>query len=226
MTPEFDVEKRGYNKQQVDEYIDYLLSSSEPQAVPPTAGKDSRKRPLWLTIVSNAFYAVFIASVILGALAFANSGDPNKSLFGVRFYAVESGSMEPELPKGSVIVVKQLAARDVAMGDYLTFYRPQTKDFQTHAVIEVIPDYLGSGQPGFRTQGIKKGAPVDLDVVFGEQAVGKVVYCLPKAGYIFGWIGENVLFLGGMFLLICGFFYVLGKAYGKKRFREGPREML
>ena len=38
-------------------------------------------------------------------------------------FAVLSGSMEPELPVGSMVFVHQVDPTDIAMGDNATFYR-------------------------------------------------------------------------------------------------------
>lgn len=43
--------------------------------------------------------------------------------FGYTPYTVLSGSMEPELPVGSMVFVHQVDPTDIAVGDNATFYR-------------------------------------------------------------------------------------------------------
>jgi len=57
-------------------------------------------------------------------------------LFGVEFRAVISGSMEPELPVGSLVVIVPTKAESIHIGDDIAFINPGDK-VVTHRVVEI-----------------------------------------------------------------------------------------
>ena len=67
-------------------------------------------------------------------------------LFGYDMYNVISGSMEPEIPVGSMIFVESTTPQDIAEGDIIAFYR--NGSVVCHRVTE---NYVGSGE--IRTKG-------------------------------------------------------------------------
>jgi signal peptidase len=169
-----------------------------------------KRRPVWLAILSNLFYVALLAGIVLAGLNFAASNDARKSVFGFRPYFVYTSSMEPDLPKGSLIIVKLLEAREVQLHDYLTYYLPGGTEYRTHEVIEIFEDYQESGYPGFRTKGINATGP-DRDIVPGQMAVGRVVFCLPQLGWLLDWMNERIYTVAAILLGICALFWVLGR---------------
>jgi len=61
-------------------------------------------------------FAFFIIELSLVGLFFI------PSIFGIKAYIVTSGSMEPELPVGSLIYVKSTDKEILEIGDSITFY--------------------------------------------------------------------------------------------------------
>ncbi len=56
-------------------------------------------------------------------------------VFGLRPVVVVSGSMEPELPVGSVVFMRAVPAAEVATGDIVTVERPRNLGLVTHRVV-------------------------------------------------------------------------------------------
>jgi len=105
-------------------------------------------------------------------------------LFGWRTEIVLSGSMEPAIQTGSVVVSRPIAADDVREGDVIMFSSPDGHTLTTHRVIDVE-----SGKDGLHvtTKGdANKGA--DINTVLPAQIVGIIVLSIPYLGYLVAFI--------------------------------------
>lgn len=101
-----------------------------------------------------------------------------------RTLTVLSGSMDPQYPKGSLVVDRPHPVKQVRAGDVLTFHAP-TPDRQvvTHRVVRVLDDPAGTGQPVVETKG---DANPDVDPwqarLEGDTA-WRASFAIPYAGY-------------------------------------------
>lgn len=92
---------------------------------------------------------------------------------------VMSGSMEPAMPVGSVVLVRPVDAEAVAVGDIITFRRQGSPDLVTHRVVEVVHgDSLS-----FRTRGDANEEP-DTSLVPADALRGRVWVTIPYLGYV------------------------------------------
>lgn len=120
-------------------------------------------------------------------------------LFGLHIYEVESESMEPEYPVGSVVYVKEVETSDIIVGDVITYTLGTDTDFvMTHRVVEV----LNQGR-SFVTKG--DANPVeDAEPVSSERVIGCPVVCIrgiaPAADFINTSEGKAVV--AGMFVFV------------------------
>jgi len=115
-------------------------------------------------------YAVvlFLGTVVLLSLA------PLFSIPGFQSLVVMSGSMEPEIRTGSVVVVRP--SETLVVGDVITFARPDDpKNFITHR-IESIDDSI------IKTKGDANNAADNWEV-HQEDVQGKVAVSVPYLGY-------------------------------------------
>ncbi|MCL2512808.1 MAG: signal peptidase I [Oscillospiraceae bacterium] len=115
----------------------------------------------------------------------------DKYLFGYRFFNVESESMEPDLPVGSMLFVKKALPEKIEIGDDVTFYMGGSgKDsYLTHRVTGISVN--DEGQFLFVTKGINNPVP-DRDAKKEGMVVGKVVYCIPKMGNRLIFINKHI----------------------------------
>lgn len=104
--------------------------------------------------------------------------------FGWKTEIVLSGSMEPAIQTGSVVVSRPIAGEEVRSGDVIMFSSPDGHSLTTHRVINVE-----SGKDGlhFTTRGdANKGA--DINAVVPAQIVGIIVFNVPYLGYLIAFI--------------------------------------
>ncbi|MBN2074493.1 MAG: signal peptidase I [Dehalococcoidales bacterium] len=93
--------------------------------------------------------------------------------------SVVSGSMEPALGKGSLIVTRPVDPKELEAGDIILFSSPiSSKTMITHRIIDVDYNSLLS----LRTQGDANLNP-DPYRVPGQNVIGKVVLHVPSIGY-------------------------------------------
>jgi signal peptidase len=97
---------------------------------------------------------------------------------GWRVDAVLSGSMEPQLKVGGVVVTRPLSSDPVQPGDIITFYSPLIKQMITHRVVSVESGELVY----FRTKGDANDHP-DPFIVPAPNVSGKVCFHVPYLGF-------------------------------------------
>jgi len=109
----------------------------------------------------------------------------------ITFYLVQSGSMEPSIMTGDLILVKKNAT--YLLNDVVTFKDDEQRTV-THRIIEKLQ---GGSEPRFATKGDANQAADRLEV--GQnQIIGKVELVLPKLGFLAAF-GKS---RGGIILLV------------------------
>lgn len=119
-------------------------------------------------------YLLYAMVVIFALLAISSKF----SLGGIKLLTVKSGSMEPTIKTGSMVIVKSFYYYQV--GDIVTFKNlDNSLETTTHRIVksEVI-----EGQPVFTTQGDANNIP-DLTKLTPDRIVGKIKFKLPFFGY-------------------------------------------
>ena len=93
---------------------------------------------------------------------------------------VLTGSMAPSYPPGTLVVVRPVAAEDIAIGDPITYQlRSGEPTVVTHRVVGI--GYDGTGERVFSTQGDANESP-DAVPVKPVQVRGEVWYAVPWFG--------------------------------------------
>lgn len=140
-------------------------------------------------------FMLLVAWIVLGTcggLVLA-VGLPNA--FHAKSLTVMSGSMEPTIGTGDVVVARQTAPMDVRVGDIVTFRDPLNHDrLITHRVREM---HVKGDDVVFTTRG---------DANTGEEhwavpktgTIGRVAYHVPRLGYFMVWFHSRY----GLLLLI------------------------
>src|SRR5262245_19470104 len=105
-------------------------------------------------------------------------------LLGWRLQAVESGSMEPLYPVGSLVVVQPIDPSDVRVGMPLAFVPDDERPLVTHRVVKVLDSSSGLS---FRTQG-DANAKVDPHPVPARAVRGQAVWAVPQLGRVITWL--------------------------------------
>lgn len=100
-------------------------------------------------------------------------------LFGCEIYHVISGSMEPSIPTGSVVYVKETEASEIQTDDVIAYYSSEdTGAIITHRVIQ---NRVVSGE--FITKGDANDKE-DVTPVSYERLIGKVILSIPFLGSV------------------------------------------
>lgn len=97
---------------------------------------------------------------------------------GVRLYYVQSGSMEPELPVGSLCIVTPCAVEELEVGDIIAFQKGPMQ--VAHRIVSIQEE-------SYQTKGDANRSP-DPGVVRKEQVIGKVLFHVPYIGYVAAWL--------------------------------------
>ena len=156
-------------------------------------------------IVSRLFKAVTLA--VLGVLVVialsvkASGGEP--TLFNHQIKVVVSGSMEPEIQTGSVILNKlPVSDTTYGKGDIITFH--SGNKLITHRIVDVKEV---QGEKVYQTKGDNNNAP-EMEYVPEEEIAGKYTgFTIPKLGYMTRYATSKMgfsllLFIPGLLLVL------------------------
>lgn len=100
-------------------------------------------------------------------------------------YVVVSGSMQPTIGPGDVVVVNDVSPSRIQQGDVIVFRSSgagerANADRITHRVVDVVRE---DGQLYFRTKGDANEEP-DQQLVPAEDVIGRVGFHIPYIGYV------------------------------------------
>lgn len=141
-------------------------------------------------ILFDVLFYIFIAciAIFLFSSFRAKTNGTTPSVFGYSFYSVLTGSMEPTIKTGSIVVVKNANANEIEDEDIITFKAGNKGTLVTHRVKEIV----NNGNVEFVTQGDANNT-VDGSIVTSENLVGKVVLAIPFMGTASVFIKNNIV---------------------------------
>jgi signal peptidase len=121
--------------------------------------------------------------------------------FGWQVDTVLSGSMEPAIPTGSILVSRTVASDSINVGDIITFSGSGKGRFITHRVTAIER----TNGIVFTTKGDANNAE-DPYPVPAENVVGKVLVHIPFLGFLFSFVKTPfgmilTLVLPGLFII-------------------------
>ncbi|KPU27474.1 hypothetical protein TR13x_05240 [Caloranaerobacter sp. TR13] len=157
--------------------------------------------------MGNILIFLLLASILsLFYTRIKHKNDKNyiPSVFGIRFMTVLSGSMQPNIEVGDLVVIKPIIPKNIKKGDVIT-YRLTDNIFITHRVIDVIHD---NGEYLFITKGDANNVRDDEKINF-SQLVGKVFLIIPSGGYILYFLKKPIIF--ALLILILLITFIVGE---------------
>lgn len=102
------------------------------------------------------------------------------ALWEYRLLTVLSGSMEPRIPTGAMIVSQPIAPEDLRVGDIITFISPGPEQIVlTHRVIEIVE---AGAEPLVRTRGDANSADDPWTARLHGGKVWRTTHVLPGIG--------------------------------------------
>lgn len=119
----------------------------------------------------------------------------SNTLWGFHAFIVTSGSMEPSIHTGSLVITQYNPPQSLKLGDIITFMPPiKEREFVTHRIIHIAQQ---QNLTLFKTKG-DSNINQDTWTLAGGAIVGKVTYTIPYVGYLFSFIKSKI----GMVLFI------------------------
>lgn len=100
------------------------------------------------------------------------------SIFGYKVFVVISGSMEPNIHVGDIVITKNVDASDIKVGDVITFNND--KYTITHRVIDIIQNE----EIYYKTKG-DHNSVADRDLIKYNNIEGVCKFRIEKIGIIF-----------------------------------------
>ena len=107
-------------------------------------------------------------------------------LAGIRPFIVLSGSMEPNYPVGSLILVRKVDCRELKPGNVITFFLADNT-VVTHRISAVVSHGEDSPRLSFRTKGDANAAE-DGGFVSAEAIIGTPIFYVPYLGFLVNYL--------------------------------------
>jgi len=142
------------------------------------------------TVSSIIFCFLFIVTCFLVITKFMG-GTP--SVFGYSMYYVVTGSMEPEISSGDIIIAEKARPENLEIGDIVTYQGISGQingKIITHKIIDIREI---DGEMRFITKGTAND--IEDQPVAADQIISKMTVKLPFVGKIFSVINTRIGFL-------------------------------
>ncbi|WP_267639370.1 signal peptidase I [Haloarchaeobius amylolyticus] len=111
---------------------------------------------------------------------------------GDQSYVVLTGSMEPAISPGDVVIVTHVDPTTIGVGDVIIYERANMNVPTTHRVVERTT--TETGDVAFVTKGDANEDP-DSGLVTTSAVIGKISLTLPKVGYVIQFVNSKTGFL-------------------------------
>ena len=165
-------------------------------------------RNIVLKVMNVISVFIIVCSVLaLLTVVLAKPGEaPN--FFGFSLFRVMTGSMEPTVPTNSLIVVKRVPAKDLEVGDVITFYSRDPSlmgEPNTHRIIRFEED---GGKRYVYTKGDANNIE-DRYPTYEEDLIGRVVFSSLGLGKFVRLISNPIIFIP---LIIVPLVIMLGRS--------------
>ncbi len=143
-----------------------------------------------LKILGNILFYMVITILIFIILVTVNAKRKGMipQVFGYKVLEILTGSMEPTIEQGSLILIKETPKEEIENGDVITYRYEGTNNIVTHRVVNI----LNSGDT-FITKGDANNAD-DPEIKYDE-IEGVVKGSVPKVGKIIGALSKNIIFI-------------------------------
>ena len=166
--------------------------------------------------IFKIFYYIGIICIGVIAVLLVVSVFPITGNFKVMI--VQSGSMQPEIKMGSIVVVKP--ADDYKIGEVITFQIGRNKEPVTHRIHDIK---VVGGEPRYITKGDANNAP-DQREISQREIIGKVLIDIPYLGYVIDFAQKPIGF--SLIIIIPGAVIIFDEArkiYGEVKKRKAKK---
>lgn len=158
-------------EKQIQEMLDEL------EAAKNSNGKKRWTRKRILHVISQSVFTIVFCSMLFLIFDIWKDKINNEtpSILGYQLYRVETGSMIPTFPIGSMIISKEYdGVSDLSVDDVVTFYMGDK--IVTHRIVEVMKE---NGETTYHTKGDNPENSIDPDILVKENIVAIYKWSLP-----------------------------------------------
>jgi signal peptidase len=147
-----------------------------------------------ITVCIVVFSLVVTLDIIISR---KNGGTPKIGNFTI--YEIVSGSMEPDIPVGSIVIDRITDAKALKIGDVISFYNKSSGSsiVVTHRIDDIYKQ--SNGQIVFTTKG-DANKTSDSNSVTAENIIGRVGIHIPYVGYAINFVTTKA----GLFITVIG----------------------
>lgn len=188
------------------------MSHTPGDAVPAT---DRPLRPSgrgW-AVVRVIRSGILNVMAVLGAISILAFGA--SVLTGAQALNVISGSMEPGIPTGSLLLTAPVAAADIEVGDVITTERPNGRGLVTHRVVAIEDSELGGGAVSLTMRGDANSS--DDPMPYEVREAARYVFHVPVLGFVSTMLKTKAgLFTGIAIAALLLFIYILPAGEGSR----------
>jgi len=186
----------------------------------------NRKVHKTLKIIFDIFYVIMLLFFgLVVVLSIQNKLSGNAVRFGkYQLYAVEGGSMEPNIKKGSVIIISPTETENLRVGDVITFTSPSDNEtVVTHRIVKINE----GDEITFITRGDANNAD-DNDLLPANNILGKVHIAIPFIGFLmsFARTKEGLLTLIIIPGVLIIFFEILNLVKASRQLKRRKEDLL
>jgi len=127
--------------------------------------------------------AMILLAIVILIILFFNKKTERFSMFGIKGMVVVSGSMEPTIKVGDIVVVKHKAKDEIRVNDIIAFKNDNI--VVTHRIVDIIDDK-------YQTKGDNNNV-VDEDLVQYDDVEGVKIFKIPVLGYVILFMRDNFI---------------------------------
>jgi len=150
--------------------------------------------PKILKIILEVFSWVFI--IFFAGLVILTTASNTNITGGFKSFLVQSGSMEPSIMTGDVVIINQ--QKQYFNNDVITFKDSQNRII-THRIVDISQDKISTKGDANRSS--------DPETITQNMILGKVIVVLPKLGYL---VNFSKTIPGVILLIIIPCFLLIG----------------
>ncbi len=151
-------------------------------------------KKVFLTIVNALSVAIIVLAVLMLLTVVMTKAGKAPDFMGYSVFRVLTGSMEPNLPVNSLIIVKKTDPSLIRENDIITFYSTDPGlmgAINTHRVVEVTEE---NGEKAFITKG-DANQIADKYVTLSRNLIGKVIFKSVVLGVIVRLVSNPIVFI-------------------------------
>jgi signal peptidase len=142
------------------------------------ARAEEGKASVWPARLLNGggYVALALALALLASLLTVTA----TNLLGYSSYVIYSGSMEPTVKVGSLLLTRPADVEDLRVGDVITYRSPGNHTTLTHRIVSIRQQ---DGQRVFKTKGDASLEPDPREIILRGE-VSRMAFDIPYLGYV------------------------------------------